>query len=121
MGVGSSAAVIAAGAMWRLAHPEWAGRALVKALGAEDENARTIAGMLLVKSGRRALPLLRSAMANREDLPMVLAVVGSIGDPSMAVDLKRLVDDRDPSVAAAARDALRLVGGQPGAGSAPAR
>lgn len=121
MGVGRSAAVIAAGAMWRLAQPEWAGRALVKALGAEDENARTIAGMLLVKSGRRALPLLRSAMANRENLPMVLAVVGSIGDPSMTVDLKRLVDDRDPSVAAAARDALRLVGGQPGAGSAPAR
>ena len=113
--------MISAGAMWRLAHPEWAGRALVRALGAEDENARTIAGMLLVKSGRRALPLLRSAMANRQNLPMVIAVVGSIGDPIMAVDLRRFVDDSDPSVAAAARDAVRLVGGQPGAGSAPGR
>ena len=121
MGVGRSAAVIAAGAVWRLAHPEWAGRALVKALGAEDENARTIAGMLLVKSGPRALPLLRSAMANRENLPMVLAVAGSIGDPSMAVDLRRFVDDSDPSVASAARAAVRLVGGQPDAGSAPGR
>jgi hypothetical protein len=120
MDVGRSAAVIAAGAMWRLAHPEWAGRSLVKALGAEDENADDRRNAPFEEwSSRPAAP--RSAMANRENLPIVLAVVGSIGDPSMAVDLRRFVDDSDPSVAAAARDAVRLVGGQPGAGSAPDR
>ena len=107
MGVATSAGVIAAGAAWKLGHPGWAGRKLVDALGSHDENARTIAGMLLVKGGAHALPVLRAAMAEGENLPMVLAVAGSIGDASIAPDVRRFVDHRDPKVAAAAKDALR--------------
>jgi HEAT repeat protein len=121
MGLGKSLGVVAAGAAWKLGHPEWAGRALIDALGSDDENARTIAGMLLVKGGAHALPLLRRAMAKRENLPVVLAVAGSIGDPALKADLERFVNDSDPRVASAARDALRFIGGQQDGGSAPGR
>ncbi len=73
MGVAKSVGVIAAGAAWRLGYPDWAGRALIDALGSEDESARTI----------------------------------SIGDASIAPEVKRFVNHRDPKIAAAARDALR--------------
>jgi hypothetical protein len=107
MGVAKSVGVIAAGAAWKLGHRDWAGRALIDALGSADENARTIAGMLLTKGGAHALPLLRDAMKDEQNLPMVLAVAGSIGDASIAPEVKRFVNHRDPKIAAAARDALR--------------
>jgi hypothetical protein len=110
MGVAKSLGVIATGAAWKVGHPDWAGRALIDALGSADENARTIAGMLLTKGGKHALPLLRDAMKHEQNLPMVLAVAGSIGDASIAPDVRRFVDHRDPKVAAAARDALRALG-----------
>ncbi len=77
MGVAKSVGVIAAGAAWRLGYPDWAGRALIDALGSEDESARTIAGMLLAKGGAHALPLLREAMKNEQNLSMVLAVASA--------------------------------------------
>jgi hypothetical protein len=109
MGASKSIGVIAAGAAWKVGHPEWAGRKLVTALGSDDENARTIAGMLLVKGGAHALPLLREAMAQEQNLPMVLAVAESIGDASIAPDVRRFTDHRDPKVAGAAKDALRAL------------
>lgn len=102
--------VLAAGAAWRLGHPRWAGRALVGALGEADETARTLAGMLLAKGGAHATPLVREALARRENPAMVLAVAASIADPSLEADVRRYADDPDPQVAAAARDALRLIG-----------
>lgn len=109
MGLRATLGVLAAGAAWRLGHPRRAGRALVDALGAEDENARTIAGMLLVKGGAHAVPLLREAMARRENLAMALSVAGSIADPALADEVRRFADDADPQVATAARDALRSI------------
>ena len=95
--------------LWRATGVAAAGRPLVHALASTDENIRTIAGMFLVRSGHRALPLLREMLERRENLPMALAILGDIGDRRCAPDLARFAQDRDPEVARAARDALRVL------------
>jgi HEAT repeat protein len=85
-----------------------AGRALVRALGSPDENIRSIAGILLAKSGIRAVPLLQEALARRENLPTILTVLGSIGDPALIPQLRQFADDQSPDVAKAAREALKV-------------
>lgn len=86
-----------------------AGRALVDALGAADEDLRTMAGMFLVQGGKRAIPLLRAAVARREHLPLVLRMAGDVGASELKSEIEGFVADPDPAVAQAARDALRLL------------
>jgi HEAT repeat protein len=86
-----------------------AGRALVRALGSPDENIRSIAGMLLAKSGKRAAPLLQEALNRRENLAVVLTVVGSIGDPALIPQLKNFTNDRNPEIAKAAQEAVKVI------------
>ena len=69
---------------------------------------RTLAGMFLVKNGRRSLPVLHEALARREQLPMVLTILGDIGADESAELIRRYVSDPDPEVAAAARAALDI-------------
>ncbi len=97
-------------ALWRGAGRTSSGRALVRALGSEDENLRVIAGMLLVRAGKKADPLLREALARRENLPMVLSILGDIGDRQFEPELIRFSRDPDPLVAKAAQNALRVLG-----------
>lgn len=96
--------------LWRATGLKAAGRALVHALGSPDENIRTIAGMLLVRMRGRAVPLLREALARRENLVVALAILGDIGDRRCEPDLVQFTRDGDPEVARAARDALRVLG-----------
>ena len=105
----SAARLFVLGALWRGAGVESAGRALVNALAAADENLRTIAGMMLVKAGSRSVPLLEDALARRQALPLSIAVLGDVGDPSCENALRAFVSDPDPKVAAVARDALRVL------------
>jgi hypothetical protein len=96
-------------ALWRGLGLEAAGRGLLQALGSDDEDLATMAGMLLVQGERRAIPLLREALARRESLPMVLRIAGDIGARDLRPEIERFAGDRDPAVAQAARDALRLL------------
>jgi HEAT repeat protein len=86
-----------------------AGRALVDALDSDDETVRTLAGMFLVQSGKRAVPLLREALAARKQAPTVLTMLGDIADPATIPDLEAHVSDPDPEVARAAREALEIL------------
>lgn len=95
-------------ALWYWLGVASAGRALVRALGSPDENIRSIAGILLAKSGKRAEPLLQEALDRRENLPTVLTVLGSIGDSALIPQLRQFADDRNPDVAKAAREALKV-------------
>lgn len=99
-------------ALWRTLGLRSAGRALVRALGAEDEDARTIAGMFLVQAGKQAEPLLEEALNKRENLPMVLTILGDIGDRKFEPELHQFSQDRDPQVAKAARNALSTLNAQ---------
>src|SRR5713101_5013270 len=85
-------------AAWRIVGLSSAGRGLVRALGSDDENIRTLAGMFLVRGGKRAEPLLREALERRQNLPLVITIVGSLGDRTMEPELRPLTSDPDPAV-----------------------
>lgn len=95
--------------VWRATGLRFAGRALVRSLQTEDEEARTVAGMMLVKGGKKAEPLLEEALEKRENVPILLTVLASLGDPAVEPQLRRFMADEDPRISKAARDALELV------------
>jgi hypothetical protein len=99
--------------LWSAAGFRPAGRALIDALGAPDEDVRSAAGMLLVQSGKRAEPLIAEAIARREHLPIVLLIAADIGAFALEPELRRFTADPDHDVARAARDALRVLAAQP--------
>jgi hypothetical protein len=99
--------------LWSLTHVDGAGRPLVQALGSPDESLRIIAGMFLVQAGPRATPILTEAMRKRENLPMVLSIVASIGDKKLEPYVRPFQSDVDPKVAAAARHAIEALSDHP--------
>jgi len=101
--------VLAEGALWRVTHRPWLGQRLVAALGESDENVRSVAGIMLAKSGRAAVPVLRSALTERNNLPEVLSLLGDVGDASVENELARFASDNDEKIARAATDALRVL------------
>lgn len=86
-----------------------AGRALVDDLASDDENVRMLAGMALTRNGRRSLPVLREALARREQLPTVLTILGSIAAAECAELIRPYVDDPDAQVAESARMAMDVL------------
>jgi hypothetical protein len=96
--------------LWNATGLRPAGRALVDALGSRDDDVRTVAGMFLVQSGKRAEPLIAEAITQREHLPIVLVIAGDIGASALEPQLRRFTTDPDPGVARAAHDGLRILG-----------
>ena len=109
MQLARAAGLFLANAIWRIAGAEWAGRTLVNALGSKDENIVSIAGIFLAKSGDKAEPLLLHALEHRENLEVVLSLLGDIGHLDLVEVLDQLQDDPDPSISGATRDALRVL------------
>jgi hypothetical protein len=95
--------------LWTATGLRTAGRALIDALGSPDEGVRTVAGMLLVRNGQRAEPLIAEAIARREHLPIVLVIAGDIGASALEPELRRFTGDPAPDVARAAHDGLRIL------------
>jgi hypothetical protein len=107
MPIAGTAKLLTLNLLWRGTGMRAAGRALVNALGSQSEDLRTIAGMLLVKSGMTAEPLLEEALNQRKHLPMVLTLLGNIGSHKVEPELRNLALDSDPDVADASQEALR--------------
>ena len=101
--------VLAEGALWRVTHQQWLGQRLVAALGESDENVRSVAGIMLAKSGLAAVPVLYRALAERSNVPQVLSLLGDVGDESVGNELARFASDDDEKIARAAREALRVL------------
>jgi len=107
MGVGTSLKVLANDRVWRLAGSQAAGRAVARAaVDPADENTSTLAAMLLVRGGDRAVPLLEDLVAARHADPIIIDVLASIATPRATAVLDRLTRHDDPDVATAARTAL---------------
>ena len=65
--------------------------------------------MFLVKAGKSAQPLLTEALAQRENVPMVLSILADIGDPAVEPQIRSFSSDQDPEVSRAAKEALRTL------------
>jgi len=109
MRLGKALAVLAEGALWRVSGQDSLGWRLINALGEADENVRSIAGIMLAKRGRAAIPLLQRALAERVNVAEVLALLGDVGDASDRTVIANFVDDPDKTIARAAREALRVL------------
>lgn len=81
-----------------------AGRELVKVLESGDEDARQIAGIMLLKNQDRAQPILEAAYLERgsEVIGAVLSDVAGGGDEDLA-ELRDLTKSENPAVAEKAR------------------
>jgi len=66
-----------AAAAWRLTGSKRFGEVLIRSLSAENENLKNIAGILIVRAGKNAEPLLQDALRRRENLPMTLSLLRS--------------------------------------------
>jgi hypothetical protein len=120
MQLGRALLRVGQGMLWRLTHARALGVRLVDGLGDADETARTVAGMMLVKGGAAAVPILREALAQHRHLDMVLTLLGSVGDAAVADAILPFASDADPRVARAARDARAAIA-ERGASTAAAR
>ena len=109
MKLGQSAAMFAAGAAWSTVGLRSAGRVLCDGLASNDETVRTIAGILLVRAGARSRQLLSDALAGAApgDVPMLLRILGELGEAASDPEIERYTHNSDPEIAQAARDALR--------------
>lgn len=109
MKLGATARLAAQNAAWRATGSRAAGGAVVRALSSGDEMLCTMAGMMLVRAGERALPLVRDAVRQRLGLPTSLTVLADIGQAEDAELVRGFTGDPDPEIRAAARDALELL------------
>jgi hypothetical protein len=112
MGPLQAARLFALKSIWSATGLHSAGKALVQSLASPDPGVRTIAGMFLVQSGKRAEPLVEEAIRDGLNLPMVLVIAGDIGATRLAPDLQRFTSHPDPEVSKAARDGLRILAAQ---------
>src|SRR6185312_17342473 len=90
--------------VWKLFGTRASGQRLIEGLSSPNENVRTLAGMFLVQSGRKAIPLLEYELENRRNMPLVLTMLGDIGAAESEGQLRRHLDDPDPEAAKAANE-----------------
>lgn len=95
--------------VWKLLGTSGSGQRLIEGLSSPNENVRTLAGMFLVQSGRKALPLLEHELENCRNMPLVLTMLGDIGAAESEGQLRRHLDDPDPKAAKAANEALHAL------------
>lgn len=107
MGLAASAKVLAAGAAWRLAGLDAAGRMLVGTIAEGTEEQQTLAGMLLVQAGDRSVPLVAGALVAGAAVPQLVEVLASIGTDTARAALADAAAGSPPEIAASAEKALR--------------
>ena len=95
--------------MWSLTRFDAHGRSLVRALESEDETSRTLALMCLTHAGKRAEPLLLDALQKSKDIPMIITVLGSVGDPTIVPRIRPFIESDDQNVSEAATQAIRII------------
>ena len=98
--------VLAAGGLWRLGLRS-AGRSLVRAVSSGDEQASTLAGIFLVKTGKRSVSLVSEALENSAGSPVLATILGDLGGEQAETELARLAESGKGDVATAAKRALR--------------
>ena len=109
MGVAGSVKLLAAGAAWRIAGLDAAGRTLVDAAADDAESEQMLAGMLLVKAGNRSVPLVANALSAGVTSLELVDVLASIGTTYARDALGDLAASAEGEVAAAAADAIRTL------------
>ncbi len=95
--------------LWRLLRLRWAGRRLIAGLDAGHEETRAVAGMMLAKAGKDALPLLAEAVERRRHLEIVLPILADLGAEQYRPVMEECAAQPNPLLAKTGRDSLKIL------------
>lgn len=107
MGTLGTAATLGTGVLWRATGSDTLAKSLVRTATTDDEDAATVAVMMLTKGGSRAVPVVRDAIADGA-VELVTVLVG-IGDETARSALADLSTHPDQQVADACAAGLSLL------------
>ena len=98
--------ILAAGAAWRLFGTRGSARTLLAAVSGEDEQNRMLAGMSLVRAGRRSFDMIDSEL--RADLATApaLRLLPDIDPPRARAVMERVIDEGPAHRRGAAHECL---------------
>lgn len=105
----SSIRVLAAGTAWRLFGSRRAAEILFVAMSADDEQTRTLAGMSLVKAGRRSFDFIEGKIAAGEASASMLRLLPDIEGERARPILERVACGDDGDLKKAAKECVDLL------------
>lgn len=101
--------IIAAGAAWRLFGSRRSANTLFAALAQDDEQNRMLAGMALVKAGRRTLDLVNEKIAAGNASPDIIRLLPDLDGPQARDVLEKLACGEPGNKADAAKECIDLL------------
>jgi len=101
--------VIVAGTSWRLFGSRRAGETLLDVMASDDEQNRMLAGMSLVKAGRRSFDLIEKKLQKGEVPAPIIRLLPDIGGPDVRATLDKIADGAPGEMSDTARQCLELM------------
>lgn len=105
----SSAELLIAGVRWRLFGSRRAGEQLLEAMNGDDEQRRMIAGISLVKAGRRSFRLIERKIEAGEATAPLVRLLPDIGGEQARAVLERVADSTSGELGNAATECIDLL------------
>ncbi len=105
----SAGRVIAAGLSWRLFGARRAGATLLRAMSEEDEQNRMLAGMSLVKAGRRSLRLIETKIHDGQASVAMIRLLPDVGGEEARDLLEKIAANTTGEAAEAANECIDLL------------
>ena len=101
--------VFVAGTSWRLFGSRRAGQILLNAMASDDEQNRMLAGMSLVKAGRRSFELIEKKLQTGEVSAPIIRLLPDIGGPEARVALDKIAGGAPGEMSDTARQCIELM------------
>lgn len=101
--------VIAAGAIWRLFGTQRAGDVLVTALSSDDEQTQMLAGMSLVKAGRRSFDRIEQEIDAGRASASLLRLLPDIEQDRARGVLEKVIGGEDGALKETAKECVDLL------------
>ena len=108
-GTSSSLKVLMAGASWRLLGSERAAHTLLEAMSGDDEQNRMLAGMSLVRAGKRSFALIADRIAVGDATPELVRLLPDIGGEQARPILDGLAENASGELQQAAAECIDLL------------
>lgn len=101
--------IIAAGAAWRMFGSKKSAQKLLDAMDGDDEQNRMIAGMSLVKAGKRSVDLIEEKIGAGEATPPVVRLLPDLDGPRTEQIMRRILADGPDELREVARQCIDLL------------
>ncbi len=100
---------MAAGAAWRIFGSRKSAEKLLEAMDGDDEQNRMIAGMSLVKAGKRSVDLIEEKIEAGQATPPVVRLLPDLDGPRTRRIMVRILADGPDELREAARQCIDLL------------